>query len=71
MDYNLTKKETNALKWLSANENIIIKRADKGGAVVVWGRNQYIAEAMRLLDNREYYEPLSFGPIGMDFTKRT
>ncbi len=42
-DYNFTKEETEALKWLSANENIIIKRADKGGAEVVWGRNQYIA----------------------------
>lgn len=23
---------------MAANENIIIKRADKGGAVVVWGQ---------------------------------
>ena len=51
MDYNLTKEETETLKWLSTNENIIIKRADKGGAVVVWGRDQHITEAMRQLDN--------------------
>lgn len=48
---------------MAANENIIIKRADKGGAVVVWGRDQYITEAMRQLDNCEYYEPLLSNPI--------
>lgn len=48
-----------ALKWLSSNEDIVTKRADKGSAVVVWDRDQYILGARRQLDNCEYYEPLS------------
>lgn len=62
-NHNLSKDEKEALKCLSTNNEIIIKRADKGRAVVVWGRDQYITEAMRQLDNREYYQPLSFNPI--------
>lgn len=37
---NLTKDEREALKELADNDNFIIKRADKGGAVVVWGYEQ-------------------------------
>lgn len=61
--HNLTKEETEALNWLSKNDDIIVKRADKGGAVVVWGREQYITEAKRQLDNSEYYQPLPSNPI--------
>lgn len=32
---NLSKEETNALKSLASDENIVIKEADKGGAVVI------------------------------------
>lgn len=46
---NLSKEENEALKWLSTNDDIIIKRADKGGAVVAWDRDQYITEALRQL----------------------
>lgn len=56
--YKLLKAEK-AITWLSSNDDV--KRADKGGAVVVWGRDQYITKAMRL--NCEYYQPLSFNPI--------
>lgn len=61
--HNLCKEEREAVNWLSQNENIVIKRADKGGAVVVWGRDQYIAEAMRQLNNCEYYELLAHNPL--------
>lgn len=60
--FNLSKDEINALDWLSTNDNLIIKRADKGGAVVVWGRDDYIKEALRQLQNCEYYQPLKFDP---------
>ena len=33
--FNLTKKERQAVKSLSQNPNIIIKPADKGGAIVI------------------------------------
>ena len=53
--HNLTKSESEALKWLSDRDDIIIKSADKGGAVVVWGKEQYISEALRQLENNQYY----------------
>lgn len=34
-NHNLSEEEKKALKWLSTKENIVIKRADQGGAVVV------------------------------------
>ena len=38
---NFTKNEWNALKELRKNRNIIIKQADKVGAVVVMNRGYY------------------------------
>jgi len=50
---------------LRNNEEIIIKPADKGGAVVVMQKELYRQQAMRQLNNRKYYEPLDF-PIYVD-----
>ena len=44
---NLSFSERKALKELSMNEDIIIRPADKGGAVVVLSKNKYILEATR------------------------
>ncbi len=63
--YNLSKEEAEALDWLSNNDDFIIKRVDKGGAVVVWGRDQYIEEALLQLRNCELNQPLK-----SDLTKR-
>ena len=38
---NLTHNEIKALSELRANKNIIIKRADKGGRIVLWPRNRH------------------------------
>ena len=35
---NLTKNELEALNELKNNQNIVIKRADKGGKIVIWPR---------------------------------
>ena len=35
----------------------IIESADKGGAVVLWGRDSYIKEADRQLSDKQFYEP--------------
>ena len=43
-------------------DDIIIKSADKGGAVVVWRRDLYIAEAERQLNNEMFYEKLDKDP---------
>ena len=44
---NLTKEELLALKSLRSREDIVTKRADKGGAVVVWRADVYRQEALR------------------------
>lgn len=53
--YNLTKKESEALKWLLDRDDIIIKSADKGGAVCVWGKDKYTTEAVCQLRDTQYY----------------
>ena len=47
-----------ALKELSANKNIVIKPADKGGATVIQNRADYVAEGLRQLGDQVFYKPL-------------
>ncbi|KAL7386813.1 hypothetical protein ABVT39_014020 [Epinephelus coioides] len=60
MKHNLSPHERDALKELSDNKDIIIKPADKGGAVVVLDYNKYLNEARHQLKNPNYYQELSF-----------
>ena len=60
LDYNLSKEESLAMRGLAEDRNIIIKSADKGSCVVVWDRQDYIAEADRQLKDNETYESISF-----------
>ena len=55
---NLTKGERNALYSLRDDTSIIIKEADKGSGVVVWDRDDYLAEAKKQLDAKEFYQEL-------------
>lgn len=55
---NLSTEEINALKSLRKNQTIVIKPADKGSAVVIMDKNQYIREANRQLLDTHYYKPL-------------
>ena len=55
---NLSKKEKDALKTLSKREDIIITKADKGGAVAIIDVHDYVKEANRQLDNTEFYKKL-------------
>lgn len=59
---NLTVEEVKALRQLRANKHIVIKAADKGSAVVVMGRDQYVLEVERQLNDATYYRRLD-GPI--------
>ena len=52
---NLSPSEQLSLKQLKCDRNIVIKEADKGSAVVVWDREDYISEANRQLDDRQVY----------------
>ena len=53
---NLNNRERNALQRLKKNRDIIIKPADKGGATVIMDTTEYVKEAMRQLQNEEYYK---------------
>ena len=56
---NLTNSERKALYDLKNDKSIVIKSPDKGSAVVVWGRKDYIKEAEKQLDDEELYEEVS------------
>ena len=45
---NLTSEERQALYDLKNDKNIVIKAADKGSALVVWDREDYIKEAEKV-----------------------
>ena len=55
---NLTSEETQALSELSRDKNIIIKPADKGSAIVIMDREQYLWEGYRQLGDAKYYSKL-------------
>ena len=56
---NLTNSERKALYDLKNDKSIVIKSADKGSAVVVWDREDYIKEAEKQLDDEEVYKEVS------------
>ncbi len=66
---NLSKDEAQALKKLKANSDIIIKSADKGGAVVVWDRQLYTQEANRQLSDTNTYTRIQGDPISANQEK--
>ena len=41
---------------LKKNEDIVIKPADKGGAIVIMNKEDYIKEGERQLSNKEHYK---------------
>ena len=57
---NLTREERTALNDLRDDYSIVIKEADKGSAVVVWDREDYIKEASSQLQDNNVYEETSF-----------
>ena len=59
---NLSKDECDALHSLKDDPAIIIKGADKGSGVVVWGREDYLKEAYKQLDDGEVYEEVPNDP---------
>uniref|UniRef100_A0A803J6K6 GIY-YIG domain-containing protein n=1 Tax=Xenopus tropicalis TaxID=8364 RepID=A0A803J6K6_XENTR len=59
---NLTPGEYKALHALSRDDTIIIKKANKGGSVVVLDTPAYVAEVMRQLTDVETYTLLKRDP---------
>jgi len=56
--YNLTRAEITALRELRNNKNIIIKPADKGGAIVLMDKEKYMQVGLRQLTNPKYYREI-------------
>lgn len=56
--HNISFQEMKALQELKKAKNIVIKPADKGSAVVILSREQYILEVERQLQDGEYYRKL-------------
>ena len=66
---NLSPNETQALKELCLNKDIIIKPADKGSAVVIMQREDYLKEGYRQLSDINYYRKLDHDPTA-EFHKK-
>jgi len=53
---NLSSEKWSALKSLSKRKDIVIKVAEKGGALVVWRTDLYQKEALRQLSDTSFYQ---------------
>jgi len=51
---NISDEEMNAIKTLKENKSIIICKADKGNAIVVLDKKEYIEKAKLLLANKQF-----------------
>ena len=58
MKSNLTSRERNAIQSLQNDKSIIIKEADKGGAVVCMDSDYYRDKILQMLSDKEYYEEI-------------
>ena len=57
---NLSTEEWKAKRSLAGDRSIVIKKADKGSAVVLWDRNDYIKEAEKRLGDKSVYQKVNF-----------
>ena len=66
---NTTPVERKCISDLAKDESIVIKKADKGGAIVIQNRKDYIAEGERQLKNGKFYTKLQEDPTTDHNTK--
>ena len=59
---NISPTELNSINQLKSNNDLIIKPADKGGAIVIWPKNDYLAEAYKQLNNTNHYKKITDDP---------
>ena len=55
---NISATEQKAIESLQKRTDIVIKPADKGGAVCVWRKDLYIEEGMKQLNDDKFYKHL-------------
>ena len=56
---NITRSDAKCISDLASDPNIVIKKADKGGAVVIQNRADYIQEGTRQLSNGKFYQKMN------------
>ncbi|XP_043935406.1 sorting nexin-19-like [Protopterus annectens] len=61
--YNLTYSEYTALKNLQLSNDIIIKQADKGDAVVIMDRDKYVSAVIDFLDDDDAFKCMSYNDV--------
>jgi tRNA/tmRNA/rRNA uracil-C5-methylase (TrmA/RlmC/RlmD family) len=66
---NLTQADRSALRDIQERDDMIIKPADKGSAVVVMDKTTYLQEAERQLSDCRFYEKFDSDPT-LDFTQK-
>ncbi|KAJ8026606.1 hypothetical protein HOLleu_31492 [Holothuria leucospilota] len=59
---NVSREERVAIRDLKSNSNIVIRQADKGGAVTILNTVDYIKEAESQLNNSSFYKKLTYNP---------
>ena len=57
---NLSKDEWQAIRSLTGNRPIVIKKVDKGSCAVIWDRLDYLSEAEKQLRDKNIYRDASF-----------
>ena len=55
---NISPKEKEAIRELRDNNKIVIKPADKGSAVVILNREDYLAEGYKQLSDTNFYQKI-------------
>ena len=59
---NLTRDQWSGLLELRKNPNIVIKKADKGSAVIIMNTTDYLREGYRQLSDSNFYTKLHHDP---------
>ncbi|XP_065667796.1 uncharacterized protein LOC136088070 [Hydra vulgaris] len=71
-DYNMTKAEYNAMDDLSKDNNIVIKRTDKGGGTCIIDYIEYEKKVLLMLQDKNTYDELKENPtnsIALEVTR--
>ena len=57
---NFSTEEWECMQSSANDKSIVIKKADKGSCVVVWDRDDYIADAEKQLKDKNLYRDVDF-----------
>ena len=60
---NISNEQQKSLVALRDNNDLIVKPADKGGAIVIWPRESYLMEAYKQLNNNLHYKLITTDPF--------